>query len=283
MAKKKLNKEEQQEAPSAPERRAFWSGTIAFGLVSLPVHLFTTSRSSRTPLRMLSSDSTPLRRRYFCSKEQKILQPDELIRGYEVEPEKFVEVSDDELTALQPEKSREIDLRRFVPLDQLDPALYERGYFLIPNEGAVKAYRLLARTMESAERAGIATVVMRGKEYLIAIIAKDGILRAETLRFLDELRQPEDIGLPELEKTKPNALKTYTAAIKKLSRKTWRKVDQDDTSAAQLMALIERKLKAGDDVIVASESAVETQDEESEDAANVIDLMEVLKQRLKGD
>lgn len=277
MAKKSADDTANQE-DNQPERRAFWSGTIAFGLVSLPVHLFTANRSNRTPLRMLNKEGTPLRRRYFCSKEQKILERDELIRGYEVESDKFIEVSDDELTALQPDKSREIDLRRFVPLDQLDPALYERGYFLIPDEGAVKAYRLLARTMESANRAGIATVVMRGKEYLIAIIAKDGILRAETLRFLDELRQPRDIGLPELHDAAPNEQKKFTAAIKKLSRKTWKKSDRDDQANAQIMALIDRKLKAGNDVIEATESTTEA---DSDD--NVVDLMAVLKQRLKGD
>jgi len=260
------------------ERRAFWSGTIAFGLVSLPVHLFTANRSNRTPLRMLTKEGTPLRRRYFCSKEEKILDRDELIRGFEVEPKKFIEISDDELTALQPEKSREIDLRRFVPLAQLDPALYERGYFLVPEEGAVKAYRLLAHTMEEANRAGIATVVMRGKEYLIAIIAKGDILRAETLRFVDELRQPQDIGLPELEEASKNEVKKFAAAIKKLSRKSWKKTDQDDRASAELMALIERKLEAGDDIIDIDEAEPETEDED-----NVIDLMAVLKQRLKGD
>ena len=264
------------------ERRAFWSGTIAFGLVSLPVHLFTANRSNRTPLRMLTKDGTPLRRRYFCSKEEKILDRDELIRGYEVEPQKFIEISDDELTALQPDKSREIDLRRFVPLDQLDPALYERGYFLIPDEGAVKAYRLLAHTMETASRAGIATVVMRGKEYLIAIIAKGGILRAETLRFIDELRQPQDVGLPELDEAAKSEVKKFTAAIKKLSRKSWKKTDQDDTANAELMKLIKRKIKAGDDVIAVDEAETETEDDDGSDD-NVIDLMAVLKQRLKGD
>ena len=256
-------------------RRAFWSGTVAFGLVSLPVHLHTANRSNRTPLRMLSEQGEPLRRRYFCSKEKKILQRDELVRGYEVEPKKFVEISDEELTALQPDKSREIDLRRFVPVDDLDPALYERGYFLIPEEGAVKAYRLLAQTMQSVKRAGIATVVMRGKEYLIAIIAKDGILRAETLRFIDEVRTPSDVGLPELEDALAKEAKRYTAAIKKLTRKKLKKKDLDDTSNERLMSLIRKKLKANDDILHAE---VAEEDEVQED--NVVDLMEVLKQRL---
>ena len=256
-------------------RRAFWSGTIAFGLVSLPVHLFTANRSNRTPLRMLSIDGSPLRRRYFCSKEQKILQRDDVVRGFEVEPNKFVEISDDELRALQPDKSREIDLRRFVPLQDLDPALYERGYFLIPEEGAVKAYRLLTQTMESVGRAGIATVVMRGKEYLIAIIAKDGILRAETLRFQDEVRDPSDVGLEDINDAAGKDQKKYASAIKKLTRKKLKKGEMHDKANERLMSLIDSKLEADEDILHVAE--VESEAEED----NVVDLMEVLKQRLK--
>jgi DNA end-binding protein Ku len=168
--------------------RSFWSGTIAFGLVSIPVSLFVANRRGGIPLRMVDADGTPLSRRYFCSKDEEPLDRNAIVRGYEVEPGHFITVTDEELAALAPEKSREIDLKRFVPLRQIDPIYFERAYFLAPERGATKAYRLLARAMEDAGRAGIATFVMRDKEYLVAIIGEGGLLRAELLRFRDDPR-----------------------------------------------------------------------------------------------
>lgn len=263
-----------------PDTRPFWSGTIAFGLVSLPVSMFTANRSSQIRLRMLDEDGTPLARRYFCSKEKKILTRDELVRGYEIEKGKYIEVSDDELDALEPEKSREIDLRRFVPLDTLDPMFFERAYFLIPDEGAIKAYRLLAHTMQETSRAGVATVVMRGKEYLVAILAEDGILRAETMRFSDELRSPSDMGLAEPEKVDSKLVKSLSSQIKKLSEKDISRKELADTASQRMMKLIKRKLKSGKDVI---QDAGEQSEDQSEEEDNVIDLMEVLKKRLKSE
>src|SRR5262245_46887476 len=151
---------------------------------------------------MVDEDGTPLARRYFCPEEEKALEWDDLVRGYEIAPEEYVVVTDDELEALEPRKSHDIDLRRFVPVDQLDPKFFERGYYLTPAGETTKAYQLLAAIMEKSGRAGIATFVMRGKEYLIAIVADHGILRAETMRFADEIRTPKDVGLPEKSRTK---------------------------------------------------------------------------------
>lgn len=254
--------------------RSFWSGTIAFGLVSLPVSLYTANRPGSVSLRMLDEDGTPLARRFFCSREDKPLSRDELVRGYEIEKEKYIEVQEEELEALAPEKSREIDLRRFVPLDQIDPMYFERAYFLVPEEGAGKAYRLLARSMESMERAGIATFVMRGKEYLIAIIAEHGVLRAETLRFHDELRSPADVGLADLPEAPTEEVRTIKSAIGKLAEEELDRSELTDAPTRQLLELIERKLESDEDVVHAPELS------EAEAGAEVIDLMEVLTRSL---
>ena len=201
--------------------RSFWSGTIAFGLVSIPVSLYVASRSGGISLRMVDEDGTPLRRRYFCSKDGEPLEADDIVRGYEVEKDRFVIVKDEELEALAPEKSREIDLKRFVPLAQIDPIWFERGYFLAPDKGAMKAYRLLANTMEQEGRAGIATFVMRGKEYLVAIIGQQGLLRAETLRFHDELRTPDDVGLPTLDKADAKRIRRWKRRSRRCLRMNW--------------------------------------------------------------
>jgi DNA end-binding protein Ku len=254
--------------------RSFWSGTIAFGLVSLPVSLYTANRPRAVSLRMLDEDGTPLSRRFFCSKDDEPLSGDELVRGFEIQKGEYIEVTDEELEALAPEKSREIDLRRFVPLDEIDPMYFERAYFLIPEEGASKAYRLLAQSMESIGRAGIATFVMRGKEYLIAILAEKGVLRAETLRFHDELRTPADVGLPELAKPPAAKLQAILKTIGTLAENALNREELADEQSRELLALIDRKLQADEDVLHAPEMP------EAEEGADIIDLMEVLKRSL---
>ena len=258
------------------QARAFWSGTITFGLVSIPVSLFPANRSQGVSLRMVSADGTPLARRYFCPKHKKELDWDEIVRGYEVEKDEYVVVTDEELERLAPEKTRDIDLRRFVPTSDVDPMYFERAYYLTPAGNSTKAYRLLAKTMEETERAGIATFVMRGKEYLVAIFAENGILRAETLRFADEVRRPEDVGLPEPVKPEAARVKKIETQIKKLSKRTFSVDELKDESAERLLKLVAKKERAGEDVVQAPE------DVEVEPSEGVIDLMEVLKRSLQG-
>src|SRR5438105_13059203 len=179
--RRRKRKQERQHEESTT--RPFWSGTITFGLVSVPVNLFPASRSSRASLRMLSPDGIPLSRRYYSPESGKELDDDEMVRGYEIEKDKYVIVTGEELERLDPEKSRDIDLRRFVDKDEIQPIYFEHAYFLAPAGGSVKAYQLLAETMERSGRAGIATFVMRDKEYLVPILGGIGTLGAAPLRF----------------------------------------------------------------------------------------------------
>jgi DNA end-binding protein Ku len=256
--------------------RSFWSGTITFGLVSIPVELYPASRSQRLSLRMVAEDGTPLTRRYFCPKEDKELEWDEIVRGYEVEKDTYVVVTDAELEKLAPEKTRDIDLRVFVDQGQLDPMHFDRAYYLTPGGNSTKAYRLLAATMEQTEKAGIATFVMRGKEYLIAILAENGILRAETMRFADEVRTAEDVGLPAPAKAKPALVKQMEKAITALAESALDEDELEDRGAAQLLELVKKKEKKGIDVVTAPAGAPAAASE------GVIDLMEVLKRSLQG-
>ncbi len=264
------------EQPHGP--RPFWSGTIAFGLISLPVSLFVANRSSGVPLRMVDDGGTPLTRRYFCEKEQRPLTADEIVRGYEVEKNEYIVVEDDELDALAPEKSQEIDLRRFVALSEIDPMYFERAYFMAPDNGAIKAYRLLAKSMEDEQRAGIATFVMRGKEYLVAIIAEKGILRAETMRFHDELRTPESIGLPAHDKPTDAHVKRFRKSLNARSRKTLDRKRLADRHSQAVLERVRKKRKAGEDVFEAPEAEDEAQTNGGEEA---VDLMQVLKDSLQ--
>ena len=257
--------------------RAFWSGTITFGLVSIPVNLFPGVRSQRAALRMLADDGTPLQRRYFCEKQKREVDGDEIVRGYEISKGKFVVITDDELEALEPRKSRDIDLRRFVPADDIDPLFFERSYYLAPAGETTKAYRLLAETMEQTGRAGIATFVMRGKEYLVAIVAEDGLLRADTLRFADELRTPRDVGLPAVPKSKPADVTRFRKLIKSHSSARLAPSELEDEYSERIRKLAAKKERKHEDVYELPEEVAE---EEAGDA-QVIDLVEVLKRSLK--
>jgi DNA end-binding protein Ku len=268
--------EEDEDVIAGP--RPIWSGTLAFGLISLPVSLFPANRGRPLSLKMVDPDGTPLARRYFCEKEGKALPADEIVRGYKLDDEHYVVVEDDELDSLAPERSREIDLRQFVRLDAVDPIYFERAYFLTPDEGATKAYRLLAKSMEDEQRAGIARFVMRGKEYLCAIVAEHGILRAETLRFHDEVRSPDMVGLPARKEPSKAALKRMQQAVKALATKKFDRAELTDDYIERLRAHVEKKLAAGRDVIRAPEEVAAAPSEDS----NVVDLMQVLKERLQG-
>jgi DNA end-binding protein Ku len=261
------------------DARAFWSGTITFGLVSIPVNLFPANRSRRVSLRMLSPEGVPLRRRYFDPESDRPLEPDALVRGYELPSGDYVPVSDEELEGLAPEKSRDIDLRRFVEAERIDPLYFERAYFLTPAGGSTKAYRLLAETMERTARAGIATFVMRGKEYLVAILAEDGILRAETLRFPDELRDPEEVPVPPPDAAPDTDVKRFERAIRKRTAKALAEDELQDRQARRILQLVEAKRKRGVDVVETDGGG--GSGDEDEDGDDVIDLLEVIRRSLQ--
>jgi len=265
-----LPRQKQSERPRS-ETEGFWSGTLSFGLVSIAVNLYPANHSSHLGLRMLAPDGTPLQRRYCSSRSGKELAPEEMVRGYEVEKDHYVLVSDDELEKLDPGKSRDIDLRRFVPVDSIPPIYFERGYFLAPGGESTKAYQLLAATMEKTRRAGIATFVMRGKEYLIAIVAENGILCAETMRFKDEIRTPENIGLPEKSAVAEEKIRHFEQIIKKHSEPELSRAELHDEKSAALLEIVEAKRAEKKNVIVRAEA-------EEEEAAP--DLVAGLKRSL---
>ena len=259
--------------------RPLWSGTITFGLVSLPINLYPANRPKPVSLHMVSREGTPLARRYFCQKEERILDSNDLIRGYEVEKGVFVVVEDQELESLAPDKSQELDLKRFVGLDEIDPIYFQRAYFMTPDKGVTKAYRLLAQSMEDSERAGIATFVMRGKEYLVAIIAEQGILRAETLRFAEEVRTTEALSLPhQPDQPDTQQIEAMQQAISHLTADDFEREALQDLHSQRIVTRAEEKLARGEDVIASGE--MDEADVEPEQGGEVIDLMQVLKQSL---
>jgi len=222
---------------------------------------------------MLSAEGVPLRRRYYSESSGSDLDDDEMIRGYEVDKEKYVTITDEELEKLAPEKSRDIDLRRFVDQESIPPIYFERGYFLTPAGETEKAYRLLARTMDDSGRVGIGTFVMRAKEYLVAIFSENEILRLQTLRFPDEVRSASDVGLPKKKKVDKSAVARFEKLITKHSQTKLPTTELEDEETAKVLKFVKSKQSRGKDVI-------ETEEGES-DQGNVVDIMEVLKRNLR--
>ncbi len=223
---------------------------------------------------MLGPEGEPLARRYYDEKTERDLDADEMIRGYQISKEKFVVVSDEELERLAPEKSRDIDVKLFVPKDEIPPMHFERGYFLTPAASSEKAYKLLAETLEKSKRAGIATFVMRGKEYLVAIFSDHGILRSELMRFADELRSPKEIGLPRKVKAPAATVKKFEKLIGGKSKQKMSTSRLKDEQSDRLLKLVKKKGAQRKNVV-----KVET---EKPDRGNVVDLVAILKKSLAG-
>ncbi len=273
-----------QSAKAKPHTRrgvkTFWSGTISFGLVNVPVHLFPANRNISVSLRMLDADGTPLSRRFHCPEHGRDVHPEHIIRGYRLDDEQYVIIRDEELEAIEPKKSREIDLRRFVDLGEVSPMLFDRAYYLTPGGDSNKAYRLLAAVMEKSRKAGIATFVMRDREYLIAILAENGILRAQTMRFADEVRTPEMVGLPEIS---PPPVKDVKRIEKLIQEHRDDQLDIDllkDEYAEQVRKLAESKRKNKRNV-VRTHAAQQEEEEVDADDAPAIDLLESIRRSLQ--
>jgi DNA end-binding protein Ku len=268
-----------------PSARGVWTGSISFGLVTIPVELFAATRRVDLKTRMLSPDGEPLSRQYVCPSDGRVLKDEEIERGFEIEEGKFVPVSDAELEKLAPRRSRDIELRSFVDRDAIDPAYFLRPFFVLPAGEQTRAYRLLAETMEATRRSALADFVMRGKAYAIAIFADRGVLRAETLRFADELRPAADLGIPVVRKPDAALVGKMSKAIAKLEESELDERELRDASDAALLELARAKLKRGRDVVKIAESAEAHEpkaDDDDEPAhGNVIDLFAVIQKRLR--
>jgi DNA end-binding protein Ku len=269
---------EQIESASAPVR-SFWSGTITFGLVSIPVDLLSAVRPRQTAMKLIDKSGHALGRQYHCSKEGTKLDNDELVRGYETDEGKMVEITDEEFESVAPEMSGDIELRSFVPLEQIPPMYFQKPYFLAPAGRSAKAYHLLAATMERTGRIGIGSFVMRGHEYLVAIVPDHGVLRADTLRYADEIRKPDAIGLPKRAKVAAKKVDQFVKEIDALTRDELDVSELEDQEAAALQELVKAKQKDKDNVI--HETGLEEEDAEAPSGgAKIIDLMEVLRKSL---
>jgi|BarGraNGADG00212_2_1021979.scaffolds.fasta_scaffold02367_9 DNA end-binding protein Ku len=181
--------------------RAIWSGAISFGLVNIPVKLFSAVRDTNIHFHMLhGKDGVRVRQQLVCPLDDEEVERDEVVKGYEVNPDQYVVVSSEELEDLAPKASRTIEILDFVGLSEIDPLYYQHPYYLVPDEQAGKAYGLLVSSMKDSKRVGIGKFVMRGKEYLGALRPVGEVLVLETMHFADEV-----VALSDLDEEMPEA------------------------------------------------------------------------------
>lgn len=175
--------------------RAIWSGAISFGLVNIPVKLYSAVKDKEIHFHMLhKADGTRVKQQLFCPTDDKTIQRSEVEKGYEVSPGHYVIVTADELEALEPKETRMIEMQDFVDMSEIDPIYFEHPYYLVPNEEAKKAYSLLVKAMKDSKRIGIGKFVMRNKEYLAAIRPYEDMIILETMHFAEEIVQSSEVG-----------------------------------------------------------------------------------------
>jgi DNA end-binding protein Ku len=174
--------------------RAIWSGAISFGLVNIPVKLYSAVSRKTVRFNQIDAESGQRIRQQRVNPETGEEVPyEQIVKGYEISPDQYVTITPEELDALEPQKTRTIDIEEFVDLEQIDPIYYDHPYYLAPDKGAGKAYKLLLDAMEQADKVGIARVVIRSKENLVALRSYDGAITMETMLFPDEVVDPESI------------------------------------------------------------------------------------------
>src|SRR5213592_2572144 len=175
--------------------RAIWSGTISFGLLNVPVKLYSAVARKQVSFRELrASDKSRIRHRRVAESDGEEVPYEEIVKGYEVAPEQYVVLTRDELEELDPKKTRAIEIQDFVDLDEIDPIYFDHPYYLGPDKGAEQAYALLVKSMTDARKVAVARFVLRNREHLAAIRPMGKVLTMATMRFADEVVSPDELG-----------------------------------------------------------------------------------------
>jgi DNA end-binding protein Ku len=250
--------------------RAIWTGSVAFGLVNVPVGLYAATEDRTVHFNQFQA-GTADRIRYKRVNERtgREVELADIVRGHEVSKDDYVLVTDEELAAVDPGGSRTIDIADFVELAEIDPIFFQKTYYLAPQgEGAMRAYALLHRAMTDTGKAGIAAFVMHGKQYLAAVRAMPDVLALETMFFADEVRDPrEEIeDLPHREAFRGRELTIAKQLMESMTTR-WNPQNYRDTYRKRVEDLIERK-RRGEEIV--------TEGAPPEDS-NVVDLMDALR------
>ena len=260
--------------------RGLWKGAISFGLVNVPVELHSarsrhSSRSDGLDMTLLDKrDLAPVGYQRVNKSTGKEVPWGEVVKGYEYQDDRYVVMSDEDFRRANPEAAKTVDIQAFVELADIAPQYFETPYYLVPGKRGEKAYALLRETLKKAGKAGIASVVIRTKQYLAALIAQDELLVLNTLRYHDELKKPSDLDIASAKVTS----KEMDMAMRLVEDMAdeWRPEKYKDTFRDDLMKRIEEKVKAGQ-----TEEITAPEKERKGEKGEVIDLMSALKKSLE--
>lgn len=253
--------------------RAIDKVTISFGLVSIPTKLYSTSEPSKDlSFHLLhAKDHARVKQQWICSKDGETVTRDEMVKGYEYKKGKFVELTEEELDALEAQASNTIDIQEFVPLSAVDPIYVDRSYYLGPDRGGERAYALLARAMDRAQLAGVASYAARGKAYVVLVRPFENGLLMHQLRYPDEIKAWDEVPLGTLPRVRDAELDLAGKVIAQISKDEFEPAKYRDVVKERVKDAIERKLE-GEEIEVPEPAS----------KAEVVDLMEALKATLGG-
>jgi DNA end-binding protein Ku len=246
--------------------RAMWKGAISFGLVTIPVSVYPATEEKGLKFNQLhDEDGGRIRYKRVCEKDGEEVSFEHIVKGYEVEKDRYVVLTDEDFDAVPVESSRAIDIERFVDLDDIDPVMFKKSYYLIPEETGAKAYALLREAMSEDGRVGIAKVSFRDKEHLAALRFKDDAFVLETMYWPDELREADFGGVDVGGKVTDQEMAMARQLIESLAG-AWEPEQFSDEYREGLLEIVEAKLHGQEIEVVAPEPT-----------AKVVDLMEALK------
>jgi DNA end-binding protein Ku len=249
--------------------RAMWSGAISFGLVNIPIRLHNAvSRKSVHFNQIDTRTGARIQYRKVSAADGEEVPSEQIAKGYQLSSGEYVLVGDDELSALDPDASRSIDIEQFVDLDEIDPIYYDSAYYVAPDKAAKKPYALLTRAMEQQNKVAIARFVMRSKQYLAALRPKDGVLVMSTMVYADEVNDPAELVGEDVleEEVSEREIKMATQLIESLTE-PFEPEKFEDTHRNQVLDLIDRKA-AGEEIVAAPTPVAEDK---------VVDLMAALE------
>lgn len=251
---------------------ALGSATISFGLVAIPVKLFSTTKTSESVSFRMVHDKcgTPLKQQYVCPKDNEIVPRENIAKGYEFVKDQYVQFTPEEVKAVEEDPTRAIAITEFIPIDKVDPVFYDKPYYLAPDKGAERAYGLIRQAMEQLGVVGIAQYAARGKNYLVMLRAMNDGLVMQQLRYAHEVRAFSEVDMPEIPELKPQELKLALQLMEQNIGKDFKPEGYSDTSRDRMLAMIQKKVEGQDILALASEAP----------QAQIIDLMDALKQSL---
>ncbi|HMJ88662.1 MAG TPA: Ku protein [Candidatus Acidoferrum sp.] len=253
--------------------RAIWKGSISFGLVNIPVGLYSATKGgNEVKFRMLrEKDHSPIKYKRMAEADDKEVPWENIVKGFEFQKGEFVIMTPDDFDKVNVASNQTVDIREFVDLSDIDPMFFDQPYFLAPEKGGDKAYALLREALEKSGKVGVAKVVIKTREHLAAVKPLGKALVLELMHFPDELADPKDLNLPSIEPGKKE-LAMAEQLISTMSEK-WEPSKWKDEYREALMNLIEEKVAAGGKEVAAPKTA-------SRKATNVVDLVAVLQQSL---